>query len=61
MNTAAAVGSMTLCILLGSFAILDEIQKYVPDDASDRRYCAFLIGWGVFTVSAVGAAAAGIL
>ncbi|MHC1761057.1 MAG: hypothetical protein AB9917_16430 [Negativicutes bacterium] len=59
MNAAAVVGSMILSILLGSWAILDEIQKYTPDDISDRRYCAFLIGWGVFTVSAIGSAVNG--
>lgn len=60
MNTAAVVGSMTLCILLGSFSILADFQEYAPDHISDRKYCAFLIGWGVFTVSAVGIAATGI-
>jgi hypothetical protein len=59
MNVAAVVGSMILCILLGSWAILDEFQEYAPDDISDCKYCAFLIGWGFFTVSVVGIAANG--
>lgn len=59
MNVSAIVPSMALCILLGSCAILDELVTVAPDDLSDGKYCAILVGWGFFVAGAVGVAAAG--
>jgi len=61
MDTGAIIGSMTLCILMGSCAILNEFQDFLPDDISDGNYCAFLVAWGLFIVSVVGIAASGVL
>jgi len=46
---------------MGSCAILNEFQDFLPDDISDGNYCAFLVAWGLFIVSVVGIAASGVL
>ena len=61
MDTGTVIGSMIMCILMGSCAILTEVLDFMPENISDFRLCAFLIAWGVFIASAFGVAASGIL
>ena len=61
MNTGSVISSMLMCILMGACAILTEIQDHTPEDISDRNYLVLMVAWGIFVVSAVGAAASGIL